>query len=706
MYKTPLSLACIALSVALLAPHAVGQQIWYVWTNSPTHGPGSDWSNAFQNIQSAVNAASAGDTILVTNGTYLLASEVYCGVGVTIKSVSGYSNTVISGNNKTRCLWTGYSSSTVIDGFTFRNGVSPDYGGGVYLRDGMITNCLIKDCYAPLGGGGVYSVNGIITDCTITSNRSASGGGIYCLAGTITRCAINSNLCTSTGGGGLYTGAGSLVQDCVISRNICFLQGGGVYGLANSSVFDCTIRDNSAGSGGGIYTSGSASNCVVLANKASATGGGVTDGNTSGYGVFLSCAIVSNQAADSGGGVTFSRGGVLRECLVSDNTASNSGGGIYSFNAGGIVSNCVISRNSCYRGGSGGGVYAGVTTLQACIISSNTATKGGGVHTANLLKKSTIHHNNAKDQGGGVYCAGEAIVDGCNIYGNTSGDGGGVYAFNLITTVRGCLLTGNSATNQGGGIWSKGTVLNCTIASNVATNSGGGVYNYYDALVFNSVLAMNSANVGSDHYGYGQINYSRAAPMPPGVSNTISDPIFADEKNGNYRLHPSSPCVDSGTNMSWMTSATDLDGRPRLLNGKVDMGAYEIIPLVSDIDADGIPDWWEWDYTHSLTSMPASLDMDADGSMNLQEYIADTDPKNSTSFFYVAAISNLPTVTVTFPCSPRRYYTLQRCDNLKTVGWSNVVTQTNIKGEGSQYSLQDATAATQGFYRVEVKVLP
>jgi hypothetical protein len=42
----------------------------YVATNSPANGPGTSWANAFHTIQGAVNVATDGDTVLVTNGTY------------------------------------------------------------------------------------------------------------------------------------------------------------------------------------------------------------------------------------------------------------------------------------------------------------------------------------------------------------------------------------------------------------------------------------------------------------------------------------------------------------------------------------------------------------------------------------------------------------------------------------------------------------
>jgi hypothetical protein len=60
-----------------------------------------------------------------------------------------------------------------------------------------------------------------------------------------------------------------------------------------------------------------------------------------------------------------------------------------------------------------------------------------------------------------------------------------------------------------------------------------------------------------------------------GSGNISSDPLFVNAAAGNYRLQASSPCINTGTNESWMTGATDLDGTPRIVGGTVDMGAYE-----------------------------------------------------------------------------------------------------------------------------------
>jgi hypothetical protein len=45
-------------------------------------------------------------------------------------------------------------------------------------------------------------------------------------------------------------------------------------------------------------------------------------------------------------------------------------------------------------------------------------------------------------------------------------------------------------------------------------------------------------------------------------------------------LRPASPCINAGNN-SYITTATDKDGKPRIINGAVDMGPYEFgIPTI------------------------------------------------------------------------------------------------------------------------------
>ncbi|MCC7291788.1 MAG: hypothetical protein IT449_06985 [Phycisphaerales bacterium] len=59
-----------------------------------------------------------------------------------------------------------------------------------------------------------------------------------------------------------------------------------------------------------------------------------------------------------------------------------------------------------------------------------------------------------------------------------------------------------------------------------------------------------------------------------GEGNFDADPQWIDAGGGNLRIAGDSPCVDAGDNDA-VTQSVDLDGNPRILGGRVDIGAYE-----------------------------------------------------------------------------------------------------------------------------------
>ena len=71
-----------------------------------------------------------------------------------------------------------------------------------------------------------------------------------------------------------------------------------------------------------------------------------------------------------------------------------------------------------------------------------------------------------------------------------------------------------------------------------------------------------------------------------GIGNIDADPCFVDEANEDYHLLAGSPCIDAGDpNYIAEPNETDLDGGPRVINGRIDMGAYEA-PIPADVDID------------------------------------------------------------------------------------------------------------------------
>ena len=103
--------------------------------------PYTNWQSAAVSIQSAVDAASDNDDIVVSNGTYYLAAVITVFKDVEVKGVAGRDLTIVDGNNVTGCFDL-ERPNAILSGLTIRKG-NASSGGGVYCQGGMVTNCLI-----------------------------------------------------------------------------------------------------------------------------------------------------------------------------------------------------------------------------------------------------------------------------------------------------------------------------------------------------------------------------------------------------------------------------------------------------------------------------------------------------------------------------------------------------------------------------------
>ena len=244
----------------------------------------------------------------------------------------------------------------------------------------------------------------------------------------------------------------------------------------------------------------------------------------------------------------------------------------------------------------GGGAYITAGTVTNCIIKNNRiGGRGGGVYlSAGLVTHSQIISNRCTEwqfgYGGGAYISGNSKIQNCIFIGNWTEShrgGGAIYMAGGI--VRNCLLYKNkgiranagSESDGGGILLAGGLVENCTIAHNTSIIDGGGVkIEGTTSSMTNCIVYYNKANSGNNNIANPvRVGYSCSPDLTHGINGNITNPpIFANTNIANYVILINSPCLNTGTNRSWMATLTDLAGETRIRGNRVDMGCYEYNP--------------------------------------------------------------------------------------------------------------------------------
>lgn len=387
---------CISLVFLFLVAVEISHaKILYVDSDRPSSGTGASWTEAFQTIQEAVDAAaSSGDSIWVRQGTHELFSPI--AITKAVHLFGGFAGTeagphdrdwrtnasVVDGQGSVACL--DMDADVVLDGFTITNG-----------RRGVTIASAPSDPSFP-----------IIRNCTFTNNEADEGGAISTLFTylSLTGCSFENNQAKYRGGAIYNEVADISVTGCSFSNNRSLETGGAIYndgswGTTRCYVVDSAFSSNTAGwQGGAIHNSaavGSVNNSIFTGNTAESANGGGAMYNSGAIFDIDSCIFSSNSTGWGGGAINNSEPNsiiknsptTIRNCTFIQNHADYVGGAIWNWQGKAELSpriiNCVFFRNS--TDGPGGAIansWSAPIITHCTFVENTSVEKGGGINNS------------------------------------------------------------------------------------------------------------------------------------------------------------------------------------------------------------------------------------------------------------------------------------------------------------------------------------
>lgn len=526
-------------------------EIIFVKAGATGNNDGSSWENAFSDLTDALESVgepTEKQWIWVAKGTY------YPKKGMNVHECVGgkrCNNFALKNNVAIYCGFSGVESTIEERDFVKNEAVF----SGDLDKNGVLSD---SDCYHVFFNYNNDST-AILDGCIIEGGNASLGG---------------SDESHMRFGGGMnnYNEVKAVIRNTVFRNNYGFI-GGGMANMNNSAptIENCTFENNSSVRGGGIGNSMSSPKIISSKFK-----NNFTVFENTGFGG----AIFNNEGSSP-----------KIENSVFESNTSIDGGAIVNLDAshpsiiGSTFKNNIASR----AGGAISNGYQSDPDIINCLFQSNTSGIGGGaieVYQESYPKivNSKFLFNKVLEKG--FYFGGGILLSGSSI--------------DIINS----LFAGNSA-NSGGGIasqWSIVNLVNNTIVFNTASGDysyGGGIYNTGidgEAYITNTIIYDNysdtSDNDISNDFTLTEVSYSNIKGCLHGGQwdndcgedkewNIDFAPMFSNTNLGDFSLSEESPCIDRGSNDPFETDGIaenvvkDLLGNDRIINGKIDMGAYE-----------------------------------------------------------------------------------------------------------------------------------
>jgi hypothetical protein len=567
----------------------------YVSQGATGANNGSSWADAFTYVQSALKVANnypnTSYEIWVATGVYTPGSARDDSFLLRHNNVQLYGGFATTETLRTQRDWV--ANPTVLSGDNDGNDVADANG---VVRN--TANIVGSNSYHVVWLKGPITGTTVIDGFTITAgladgewsadNPRFSGAGLLCSGSgsqcspTLSNLIFSANMASNSGGGLDVDGSGG-GQSSPTLTNITFTnnrvsgQGGsgggmntsgGFGGMSQSSLTNVTFSGNQASLGAGMYNDGrqgvnspSLTNVTFSDNKADSRGGGMYNNGSSGVSspTVVDTIFRNNSATTSGGGMYNSGGDIASPptltnvTFIENSTLARDGGGMYNFGSSPRLTNVAFIGN--LAGMNGGGMsnfgWENTTsspTLINVLFSGNVAVNAGGGMYNDSSKPNEFQEAgvsspiliNVTFSGNWVDWAG-----GAGMYTNAQGG-------TSAPVLRNTIFWNNRWKND------LSSILNVAATPNIAHSlvqgcNPGGVW---------------ASACGAD----GSNNLADADP-------TFVTPIDATTNpttTGNLRLQAGSPALNIGDNAALPAGVTtDLDGNPRIVNGVVDLGAYE-----------------------------------------------------------------------------------------------------------------------------------
>ena len=476
----------------------------------------------------------------------------------------------------------------------------PAYAAGV-VGTGTATSCTEAALTSALAGGGSVTFNCGNTPVTIsvTSQKLISTNTIV----------DGGNLITLDGGGKnrifltQIMGTSFTVKNLTIANGFTTAEGGGIRSSYKGklTVVNCKFNHNVStqidGDGGGGAIA-AASESTVVVDKSTFTDNQATNGGA-----------IKNLLSD----LTITNSIFTGNTSVFTNTGG-AGGAVYVDGGNGDNGKLIFRSNTFTnnKAGLGGGIFVQLYNDNTAIVDTST------------FSDNLVTGNNHYGIGGAIFNVGGQLGPGAGL----------VYTGQpnkTLLTVTNSTFSGNSATNQGGAIWTgnnaSANITNNTIASNSAVSAdgkggfGGGVsvasgnvnitnntiaLNYAGFLgagiaggtnvtLRNTIIAYNKANSGGHNWnvknncsqvmtnGGNNIQFPAVKGYDPNDIDCAPGIFTAEPKLGplsnnggptqTMQIWPGSPAINTGNNAT--CPATDQRGVLRPQSGICDIGAFE-----------------------------------------------------------------------------------------------------------------------------------